>query len=139
MDKYESLVLLADLENVFCELNHGKDAVVENHRACDYIVVPFGSKDSNDVATSVREMVIPVCRDCIDALQGDEWTLLYCFECSSSRWVLREVAKNQYRHHVLWLRGCPDCTSKFGGIYFNDFPEAVDVSLLTNIKVRNAA
>jgi len=37
-----------------------------------------------------------------------------------SRWVLRKTAKNSFRHNILWLRGCPDCSNEFGGLYFND-------------------
>jgi hypothetical protein len=69
---------------------------------------------------TVRELVVPVCFDCAQALLHDEWTLLYCFECSHSRWVYRPLARNNYRHHILWLRGCPDCSNEFGGLYFND-------------------
>ena len=66
--------------------------------------------------------MVPVCAECAQALLGDEWTLLYCFECASSRWVYRQLARNHYRHHILWLRGCPDCSNQFGGLYFNETP-----------------
>jgi len=35
----------------------------------------------------------------------------------------RDLAKNRYRHHVLWLKGCPECSNEFGGLYFNDMPK----------------
>ena len=72
-------------------------------------------------------------------LIGEEWTLLYCFECNASRWVNRELAKNSYRHHILWLRGCPECNSAFGGLYFNDAKHAaLDAEMLTHFN-RQAA
>ncbi len=51
---------------------------------------------------------------------GGKWTLLFCLDCGTSRWVYRELAKNSYRHHILWLKGCPDCSNTFGGLYFTD-------------------
>jgi hypothetical protein len=77
-------------------------------------------------------MVIPVCRECVEALQGEEWTLLYCYECNENHWVFRKLARNQYRHHILWLKGCPDCTGEFGGLYFNDLPKQYGKDTLTH-------
>lgn len=117
MDAVGKLALLADLSESTCELRHYKE---NPPKACDYVVVPLGYKESENVEVREKELVIPVCQECAETLQGEEWTLLYCFECNSSRWISRELAKNSYRHHVLWLRGCPDCSNKFGGLYFND-------------------
>ena len=110
--------MLADLSHEVCGLNHGPGA--PDHPALDYLVCPVGYRDGEVSAKAVRELIIPVCLPCSQALTGDDWTLLYCFECGASRWVARSRAKNSYRHHVLWLRGCPDCTKTFGGLYFND-------------------
>ncbi len=88
--------------------------------AVNYIVIPIGYKKNEVRNISVRELVIPICGDCLSALQEEEWTLFYCLECGESRWVLRCLAKNKYRHKILWLNGCPECTGKFGGLYFND-------------------
>ena len=120
MDEIDKIQLLADLEEAHCELNHGPNTNPEDFPASDYITIPFGYEENSIKTVTVRDLVIPVCMDCIEALIHEEWTLLYCFECSHSRWVSRKLAKNNYRHHVLWLRGCPDCTNKFGGLYFND-------------------
>ncbi len=129
MNECDKLVLLAELEGEHCHLNHGSGINTLSIPALDYIVLPIGKYQDEVVSIQKREMVIPICIECADALLGDEWTLLYCFECGANRWVYREWAKNAYRHHVLWLRGCPDCTGKFGGLYFNDQPTA-DVPLL---------
>lgn len=122
MDECDRIRLLADLEESHCELNHGPNTRREDFPASDYIVVPFGSSGEDLSEPVRREVVIPVCFECAQALIGEEWTLLYCFECGDSRWVCREVARNTYRHHVLWLRGCPGCSNVFGGLYFTDAP-----------------
>ncbi|MEW6219813.1 MAG: hypothetical protein AB1634_09815 [Thermodesulfobacteriota bacterium] len=122
MDGIDRVQLLAELGDSFCDLNHGPGTQSRDYPAADYIVLPFGYQDGDHVAVAVREIVIPVCTECAQALLGEEWTLLYCFECGASRWVCRALARNRYRHHILWLRGCPDCTSQFGGLYFSDLP-----------------
>ena len=125
MNEIERLQLLAQLDSEHCELNHGPDTSCKDFPATDYLVLPFGYPEDDITDVAVREMVVPVCYDCAQALLGEEWTLLYCFECCSSQWINRKMAKNRYRHHVLWLRGCPDCTNEFGGLYFNDLKAVV--------------
>lgn len=122
MDAIDRIQLLAELDHESCELNHGPETHREDFPAADYLVLPVGYHEDSHTEVVVRELVVPVCRDCIEALIGDEWTLLYCFECNSSQWIFRQLAKHNYRHHILWLRGCPECTEEFGGLYFNDFP-----------------
>lgn len=119
MNTIDTVRLLADLEGEHCGLNHGPQTSAADYPASDYIVIPFGDT-TKKVANPARQLVVPVCLECAQALIGEEWTLLYCFECNASRWVYRPLAKNDYRHHVLWLRGCPDCGNSFGGLYFND-------------------
>lgn len=125
MNEIEKIRLLADLEEEHCELNHGPNTNPGDYPAADYVSIPFGYKENSIKAVTVRELVIPVCYECAQALLHDEWTLLYCFDCSHSRWINRELAKNSYRHHILWLRGCPDCSNKFGGLYFTDLQESI--------------
>lgn len=135
MNAIDKLALMADLVNEHCGLSHGPGARREDYPACDYLVIPFGSQREPDASEAGREMVIPVCHECADALSHDEWTLLYCFECNNSRWVCRELAKNRYRHNVLWLRGCPDCSNQFGGLYFSDGEEQEREAVLTGSNV----
>ena len=138
MDSIDTVRLLLELEEEYCGLNHGPKTQREDYPASDYIVIPFGDS-SREVLTPERELVVPVCSECAQSLLGEEWTLLYCFECNASRWVNRLRAKNDYRHHVLWLRGCPDCSNKFGGLYFNDAENsALDVRLLAHLNRRAA-
>lgn len=120
MNEIDRLQLLSELSHEFCELNHGPNTRKEDHPASDYIVMPFGYAEDETTDVAAREMVIPVCAECAKALLGNEWTLFYCFECCSSQWVCRKFSKNRYRHHILWLRGCPHCASEFGGLYFTD-------------------
>jgi hypothetical protein len=121
IDETDELHLLADLHGSFCQLNHGPETKQEDYPAVDYIVTPVGKmRDGESGELSESKITIPICQECADALLEDEWTLLYCFDCMNSRWVCRELSRMHYRHHILWLRGCPDCGGKFGGLYFND-------------------
>ncbi|MBU0673930.1 MAG: hypothetical protein KJ950_04735 [Proteobacteria bacterium] len=125
MDECDRLRLLAELTTAHCELNHGPGTRNNDYPAENFIVLPVGYEEENDLEVTARELVIPICVECAEALTGDEWTLLYCFECGENRWVARELAKNRYRHHILWLRGCPECSNQFGGLYFGDLEEQV--------------
>jgi len=119
MEAFDKFHLLAELNDASCGLYHGDNGGRET-AAVNYLVTEFGYRENNMTAVAVRKLVIPICYDCNQALVDNEWTLLYCFECASSRWVLRKRAKNNYRHNILWLRGCPECSNEFGGLYFND-------------------
>lgn len=126
MNAIDILGLLAQLVDETCELNHGPGTHDEKRPAVDYIIQPFGYTVNEIEEVSVREMIVPVCTDCSEALQGNDWTLFYCLECCSSQWVYKKFAKNRYRHKILWLRGCPACSSEFGGLYFSDLQALVD-------------
>lgn len=122
MDHIAKLALMAELAESHCELNHGPGTRGEDYPATDYIILPLGHRINDCLEKLEREYVVPVCSECALALTRNDWTLLYCLECSNSRWVRRKFAKNSYRHHILWLQGCPDCSNKLGGLYFNDMP-----------------
>jgi hypothetical protein len=138
MDAIDKVRMMAELPFDHCNLNHGPGISNENIPAADYIVIPFGYREEEDIEVAERDLVIPVCYDCVQALKGDEWTLLYCFECAESRWICRKLAKNSYRHHILWLRGCPDCSRTFGGLYFTDMPSCSYSAYLTINEIRMA-
>jgi hypothetical protein len=106
MDAIDKVRLMAELSNEHCSLNHGPGIGNDKISAADYVVMPIGYAENDVQDVAVRQLVIPVCFDCALALKGEEWTLLYCFECANSRWVCRKLAKNNFRHHILWLRGC---------------------------------
>ena len=126
MNALDKLALLANLTEEWCELNHGPHTGTLKIPAVDYLVQPFGYSHSDIEEVSVRDMVVPVCIECAQALQGNEWTLCYCFECNSSQWLSRKYARLRYRHNILWLRGCPRCSGEFGGLYFSDIKALVD-------------
>ena len=138
MDAIDKVKMMAELAHDHCSLNHGPDISNENIPAADYIVMPFGFEESVDKEIAVRELIIPVCFECVLALKGNEWTLLFCFECAESCWICRKLAKNRYRHHILWLRGCPYCTSTFGGLYFSDMTSNDCIPLLSGDEMRIA-
>lgn len=132
MDAVDRMGLLAHLEEEYCELNHGTGSHHEKCPAIDYIIQPFGYSVNDIEEVAVREMIVPVCVDCAEALQGNEWTLFYCFECCSSQWVYRKFAKNRYHHTILWLRGCPECSEEFGGLYITDLKAITDNPLFVS-------
>ena len=117
MIETDEVHMLAGLAGTYCQLKHAPGSKEEDYPAVDYIVAPVGNIATEEEETKIS---IPVCQECAEALQGDEWTLVYCVDCLSSHWVLRAVARLNYRHHILWLKGCPDCGGKFGGLYFTD-------------------
>ncbi|HAP74172.1 TPA: hypothetical protein DCP88_02520 [Candidatus Campbellbacteria bacterium] len=121
MNEIDKLALMASLSEEHCELNHGPETSHLFTPAIDYLIQPFGYTVSDVEEVSVRDMIVPICAECAKALQGNEWTLFYCFECNSSHWIYRKHARLRYRYNVLWLRGCPECTKEFGGLYFSDF------------------
>jgi len=114
IDDIDAVGLRMELEHSHCELSHGPRDT-QPHKAIDYLVMPTGYKGQAD-----SNLVIPVCQDCLDGISDPAWTLVYCLECGESQWILREIAKMQYRHDILWLAGCPTCGGEFGGIWFND-------------------
>lgn len=122
MDSIDKLTLLADLAETHCVLNHGPDTDNTNYPAVDYVTIPLG-KDGE----VTDQLVVPVCSDCLDGLQSDEWTLLYCLECGASQWVFQPLAKLSYlkiatlsRYHLIGIVGCPKCTNKLEQIYYLD-------------------
>lgn len=122
MSDFNEYVLLAELatEDIKCELNHGPDTDDVFYQAVSYIILPLGRKENNDTYKQEDELSIPVCKECAEALNENEWTLVYCVSCLSNQWIARQYSKMNYRHHILWLQGCPKCTNEFGGLYFSD-------------------
>ncbi|HLD90724.1 MAG TPA: hypothetical protein VI911_06905 [Patescibacteria group bacterium] len=113
MDAIEKLQLLVELTDAHCELNHGPNTRNEKFPAVDYITIPLGKDNLVE-----NTLVVPVCIDCFEGLQSEEWTLLYCMRCGESHWVLQELAKLHYtnmhtmnHYHLIGLDGCPHCAS----------------------------
>ena len=140
MDAIDTLHLLAELDGGFCELNHGPESHYKEHPATDYIVQPFGYNATDVEQVLTREMIVPVCGECAQALLSDDWTLLYCFDCCSSQWLNRHLTKNRYRHHILWMHGCPECAEELNGLYFSDIKTVMgDPQFLVHDEIAIAA
>jgi hypothetical protein len=116
IDHFEKLILLTELDYAYCQLDHGPYDQRENHPAIDYVVCPLGYAE---IDPPMQQLTIPVCQTCVDGLHGEEWTLLFCLNCLASKWILRPIARLKYQHHLIWLGSCPECSEKFGGIFFN--------------------
>ncbi len=126
MKPEEKFILLAELDSSHCELSHGPNFSPEDYPAVEYITIPLGDRELKEANTE-SEMVVPVCAECLQALAGNEWTLLFCLECSSSQWISQETARLRYEnintgahYHILGLLGCPKCAKKIRGLYFLD-------------------
>jgi len=115
-DDFE-LHAIIDLIGEHCHLKHSKEDPAENHPAVDYLCQNFGMETSTDNGHATNDSIvdfsvrIPICQECVDALLGDEWVLLYCVNCGSSQWVLKKYSKLNWPFwlHVKWMDVCPIC------------------------------
>lgn len=110
MDPFERFIALANFIDSYCDLHHTQYKPPTINQIIQVL-------DTGD------KLSINICEECLEALQGDEWVLLYCVNCLESRWVWKEASKMSYQHNILWLNGCPECTNEFGGLYFTDVKE----------------
>ena len=96
----------ADLEGMRCGLFHHKQDPAG--LAVDFLHQHFGF--GGNATDTLR---IPVCQDCVDALLGDEWILMFCIHCNQSRWISRKWSRNAYPPglSIKWIDGCPECVS----------------------------
>jgi len=107
IDAIDKLGLLANLSESYCELSHGIDT--EKKKAVDYLVVPMGYKESNGIETVTDFLTIPICQECKEAIESNEWILLYCLNCNESQWIIKELARHQYSNNVNFMKYCPKC------------------------------
>ena len=98
-----------------CDLFHEDE--FENIQSITAISVPFGADGHHS-----DDLILGLCDRCYSRLQDDRWMLIYCYECNGSRWIYKPEAKMEYRKdtEIIWLRGCPDCSNKFGAAYFTN-------------------
>jgi hypothetical protein len=115
----ETLAAIAELGEAHCELNHGLKNT-EKFDAVEVLIIPMGRQVGEIEYEETHKFYIPICKECAEALTSDEWTLIYCLECTASQWIHRPSARLNYRHHILWVKGCIKCTNQFGGLYFAD-------------------
>lgn len=97
-DELDTLILKAKLMNETCALEHE-----EKKEATAYIRQKF----------SFFEIIIPVCKECIEKLKNDDWILLYCVECCNSKWVYKSDSNHKHLYqegeHIRWMKICPVC------------------------------
>jgi hypothetical protein len=105
LDKFE---LLCNLIESGCSLSHSKFDK-EQPEAVDYLVIPMGYTKSKQIQEITDYLTIPICQECLDAINSDEWILLYCLNCNESQWIIKELAKRQYESNVNLLKSCPKC------------------------------
>lgn len=100
-----------ELINETCHLKHSRMDPAENHPAVEFLCQHIGHLESEDSSVIDYTIQIPICEECAEALQGDEWVLLFCLNCSKSQWVLRALAKKVYHkdQHVVFMEECPCC------------------------------
>lgn len=107
MDDAEKIVLQAEIESgIRCELNHGPGQ--ERPQAVMHLCQPLGYRESDICDVVKATLTIPICAECAEALQGEEWTLLLC-KCGASQWVYRAWAKRKHTEHIEWRKDCPEC------------------------------
>jgi len=104
----DMFVARVELESETCGLKHSKEDPAENHKAVDYLVQNLGDTKTKE---SLQQLRIPVCSECIEALNNTDWILMYCTYCHKSQWTYRPLAKYNYPegNGIYWLDVCPFC------------------------------
>jgi hypothetical protein len=86
------------LDGTNCALEHENE-----HTAVDCIYQKFTHFD----------IIVPVCEKCMERLTMDDWILLFCVECTESKWIYKPESKHkdsyQTGEHVRWMPACPKC------------------------------
>jgi len=97
-----------ELEGETCHLKHSKEDPSENHPVIDYLCQNLGDQYSGE---SIHQLRIPICKECLEALNDPLWILVYCTNCNNSQWIYRPYAKLNYPdgNGVYWLDVCPFC------------------------------
>lgn len=97
-----------DLDGQTCGLKHSTSDPAENHPAVNYLCQHLGDKEHNAATSQMR---IPICEECVDALNNPDWILAYCTYCNKSQWIFRPRAKNQHPpgNGIYWCDVCPFC------------------------------
>ena len=92
-----------------CGLKHSIEDPAENHKAVNYLCQRLGNSKINSQDQEIR---IPICEECVDALNDENWILVYCVYCFKSQWVCRRLAKKTYPkgNLIYWLDVCPFCS-----------------------------
>ena len=109
MDELDKLGLKAELEDAHCGLNHGPKVDTTEIQAAAWLVLPFGDQETK-VATT--DLVVPICAECAESMDDDDWVLVYCLECSKSQWIYKPLAKYKYPKNLILSTSCKHCSKK---------------------------
>lgn len=116
MLKEEKKALELDItKGIPCSLNHGDR---ELPLAVDYITQGIGY-----TGKKVYEIVIPICKECVNHLTSPEHILLYCLKCNANIWLYKKLGRlDYYGKHVCWQSCCKDCCEpdEEVSVFFND-------------------
>ena len=114
----EDFQAILELKGEKCHLKHSPHDLAENHQAVDFICQDIGREIMTDdgIMVEVLEATlrIPICKECAEALYGDDWVLLYCVGCNNSQWVCKRLSSRVYADglHIKWVDMCPNCYNK---------------------------
>lgn len=76
-----------------------------------YEAIAYFMQDFSDGVSSYQVM-IPVCKGCIDKLKNKNWKLWYCMSCNESWWIPKNESKKKElydNNEVKWQRFCKNC------------------------------
>lgn len=112
-DEIDKLALMASLTEEVCGLSHGPDPDVnDGKKVVDYIAQGLGVHEGEGVSRIEDRLVVPICEDCANALYDGVWVLLYCLSCNRSQWIIKELAKREYKNNIVWMPECQNCGDK---------------------------
>ena len=121
ISSFDKMTMLKELQTgTLCELSHGVKYEEKDILAVNYISLPMGI---NGQVT--EHLTWAICKECEEALQGEEWVLMACLNCGQTRWVSRRHSKLDYinketglPYKMVLFQTCLDCTGEFTGIHY---------------------
>jgi len=108
-EQLNMMLARADLEGDTCGLKHSKEDPSENHPATNFLCQKLGNNKTN---VAQQELRIPICSECSEALNSEDWILIFCVYCHKSQWISRKYAKKTYPpgNLIYWIDVCPFCS-----------------------------
>jgi len=105
---FNDTIAFTELEGQTCGLKHSIEDPARNHKAVDYLCQNLGDQGTEEITSQMR---IPVCTECVVALNDPSWVLAYCTYCNKSQCIYRPLAKNEHPegNGIYWLDVCPFC------------------------------
>ena len=104
----DSIIAEMNLEGETCGLNH-HDSL--ERPAVDFLCHQIGYQLPDKTYEADAELRIPICKECVLALAGNDWILFYCIGCNESQWLKKDSAKMNYQEgtNIIALKKCPRC------------------------------